>query len=200
MRIGTIIGALFGFAAGFAVGGSISYFVSESKFNKKMDADYILKREEERKEELKEEPQTEITEEKVEEPATVPEETQYRDISSVLDNYKGKETHTVNYSGYSDPEKSDEVEDMAPIERDDKPYMISEDAFHNTYPEFTKRYLSYYGQSHDLFDEIDGRDVNPADTVGVEHLVNLKKVGVVYVRNMPNGEDYEVKYVDGRLY
>ena len=203
MRIETAIGIFVGFVFGCGVGGSVSYFISESKFNKKMDSDYILRREEEKKSENKDETEEKQndTEETADKETVSP---QYRDITSIRTNEYDyadpntrKETTTVNYSGYSVPEKPVEEEAMAPIEKDDAPYVISEEAYHNTYIEFGKRILNYFGQSHILIDEIDGSEVDPQQTVGVENLISLKKEGVIYVRNVMSGEDYMVSYNDG---
>ena len=218
MKIEGIFGAVIGFVAGAAVGGTAAYLISEQKNMKKYLAEInkiTAKQKEEPAEPEKKENDVEAEEKKkADEIAAMYKEVTLKAVAEYEEEKKSSgvcskpSTETTDYTSYSSPKKdksADPVTERRKMRSADRPYIISEDEFDNTFPEFMKREnVLYYTDSHELVDDEDETILDIDQTVGQENLLtfleDVKRFpgkGSVAIRNESIATDYLVTIVDG---
>lgn len=207
MRVESILIGSIGFIIGAAIGGVFGYFVSESKFKKRGETEWAQYREYLRKKKKEEEAvkaesaSNDISKEekKKETPSTKDFET-YRDKSSVYADPQQRKEEVVNYSGYSvKPKPEKEPEDLSPKEMEGI-YKITEDQYNNEYVErYGKERLTYYLEGHELYDE-DDNAMDIGRVCGYEMLSKWPEGNHLFIRNVPQGVDYDIEFKDEAFY
>lgn len=205
MRADVLVGTLIGAIGGAVLGVLGSHVVETKRYMTKLETEVSKIKASYEKE------QAETTEAPTENKATVKEEKpkektkeekeeedRYRDKVSI---YEGKinkpEEEKVNYAQYSAPEKKEKKPEQKMIKRntDEKPYKITGDEYYNTFPEFQKIKATWWAQSHELIDE-DETILDIDQTINFENLVEWPDNGVIFVRNVALGADYEITFCD----
>lgn len=223
MKIEGIFGAVIGFVAGAAAGGTVAYLISEQKNMKKYLAEInkiTAKQKEEQPAEEPTEPEKKENDAEAEEKkkadeiaamyreVTLKAVAEYEEEKKSSGVYSKPNTETIDYTSYSSPKKdksSDPVTERRKMRSADRPYIISEEEFDNTFPEFMKREnILYYTESHELVDDEDETILDIDQTIGQENLLifleDVKRFpgkGSVAIRNESIATDYLVTIVDG---
>lgn len=203
MRVDVLVSTVLGAIGGAVLGVLGSHVVETRRYMTKLEIEVSKIKasyEKEHAEPAKEEQTTEKKEEKHQEKSEEEkeEENRYRDKVSI---YEGKinktQEETVDYAKYSAPEKEEKKPETKIPKRntDEKPYKITGDEYYNTFPEFQKVKATWWAQSHELIDE-DETILDIDQTINFENLVEWPDDGVIFVRNVALGVDYEITFCD----
>ena len=203
MRVDVLVSTVLGAIGGAVLGVLGSHVVETRRYMTKLETEVSKIKasyEKEHAEPAKEEQTTEKKEEKHQEKSEEEkeEENRYRDKVSI---YEGKisktQEETVDYAKYSAPEKEEKKPETKIPKRntDEKPYKITGDEYYNTFPEFQKVKATWWAQSHELIDE-DETILDIDQTINFENLVEWPDDGVIFVRNVALGVDYEITFCD----
>lgn len=214
MKVDGILGAVIGLFVGAAGGATVGYLISEKKFMTKLNEELDKlppltpppeKKEEENKEEEKKEDPAKAM---MEDFAAIYKDALDKAVAELEEerrNHKNSpydEDDKVDYSSYSEAKKEkpkpDPVTERRNMRSGDKPYVITEEEFDNTCPEFFKMgKVVYYVDSHELVDDEADTILDIDSTVGRENVVNFPESGCIAVRNEAIATDYLITFVDG---
>ena len=203
MRVDVLVSTVLGAIGGAVLGVLGSHVVETRRYMTKLETEVSKIKasyEKEHAEPIKEERTTEKKEEKQQEKSEEEkeEENRYRDKVSIYEDKINKtQEETVDYAKYSAPEKEEKKPETKIPKRntDEKPYKITGDEYYNTFPEFQKVKATWWAQSHELIDE-DETILDIDQTINFENLVEWPDDGVIFVRNVALGVDYEITFCD----
>lgn len=213
MKIDGILGSVIGLLIGAAGGATVGYLVSEKKFMKKLNEELSKNiqipaqpaSEEQKTEENKTATISDSDKKQADEIAALYKSAVEKAVTE-FEQEKATQQRTpatdIDYSGFSSTKKketkADPVTERRKMRSADKPYVITEEEFDNTFPEFLKMgNVLYYTESHELVDDDDDTILDIDATVGLENVVDFPDSGCRAIRNESIATDYLVTFVDG---
>lgn len=212
MKIDTMLGTVMGLLVGAAGGATVGYLIAEKHYMKQLIEERM--RDIEIAEPVKEpEPEKNKPENISSEDKAAADEiaamyksaidkavTEYEEEKKAKTIKNAGANQDVDYSSYSAPKQKpvDPVAERKKMRSADRPYVITDDDFDNTFPEFLKMgNVLYYTESHELVDDDDDTILDIDETVGVENLREFPDSGHIAIRNEAIATDYLITFVDG---
>lgn len=218
MKIETLVGGIIGGILGAAFGALGTHVVESKRFMTRLENEAskirtFYEKEKATSERKSEEPASESDRDSKDEAGDKKNDSKntVNFTKEEVDNYKDKTSlyqgalniekdKQVNYNKFTEPTKSKKEPPKQAIPKrnvDEKPYRITGDEYYNTFPEFGKVKATWWAQSHELIDEED-TILDVEETIGIENLLEWPDDGVIFVRNILLGIDYEITFCDSR--